>query len=441
MTQHFRREFSLATDDAHAGLRSANWPLALFLAVVCVLTVKSEYVLAAAAVYATGMLFIEGRDKWVRHFASIDRHVLYWCTALLVLWAYGFALGLAGGWPNGHVVRNFFGLATFLPLLLASSVILRDKELWPTIIVSSVLATVGCVALRVLAITGYLTTDEFRFIGIPNGISEYGVRLYTFGVFLTMMLQALVALKLYEELSRKRWARAALFVVALLLLTWSILFVTDSKGMLLGSLAVLVVPFAIARLTWSHLTYALVVAVTTVVAVHTTPVATRAFATICGIEVSADFLLLAQDSDEAGLSGPMTDSLSARLNMFGASALGNLQRYEQIGQLLADTTWWGRGLGAPISTGYARSEEFPYGFELSYLNVVHKFGLFSLLYFAFLIYTVYRIWRSPASPSERAVAFGALTYLAPAVGNPINFAIQLVLLHVLALHAATRRRP
>jgi hypothetical protein len=126
--------------------------------------------------------------------------------------------------------------------------------------------------------------------------------------------------------------------------------------------------------------------------------------------------------------------------IFGAQRLGNVERYAQARELLGDVVPAGHGLGAPITSGYNRSITFPYGFELSFLNVIHKFGVFSLVYFAFLGYCAYRILMSPRPAFERAAALGLLGYIFPAVGNPILFAVQAVYLHMLAMHGVTRRR-
>ena len=118
---------------------------------------------------------------------------------------------------------------------------------------------------------------------------------------------------------------------------------------------------------------------------------------------------------------------------------GNLIRYDQFNKIVADFSFFGRGLGAVIPD-FARNADYPYGFELSYVNLIHKLGVFSLPLLAAYGYSFYcalsNLWRYRKSEQGccYAVALGGLCYLFPAIGNPILFGPGCVALHCIALY-------
>src|SRR5690606_12706420 len=122
--------------------------------------------------------------------------------------------------------------------------------------------------------------------------------------------------------------------------------------------------------------------------------------------------------------------------MFSTNDEANIDRYEQLYFLLNDLTFWGKGSGAVIS-GYSRNVDKPYGFELSYLNLVHKVGvmaIFVILAYASLIIRSFSQIAANYNTKYAIAALGAMTYLFIAIGNPLLFAPQSVLLHCCALY-------
>ena len=107
--------------------------------------------------------------------------------------------------------------------------------------------------------------------------------------------------------------------------------------------------------------------------------------------------------------------------------------------LIEDFTLFGKGLGGTVPN-YSR-DSLGYGFELSYHNIVHKFGVISLFIFgSFLLpifYSLYSIFLRP----NRVYSYLPLIfmlYLLPAWGNPMIFTPVSVVLHCLALYFIRR---
>jgi len=114
---------------------------------------------------------------------------------------------------------------------------------------------------------------------------------------------------------------------------------------------------------------------------------------------------------------------------------GNTIRDEQRGEILADVNVPGRGLGAPLRSGYSR-DELGYGFELSFENAIHKFGIMSGFLFLAYIASLWSFARATFAPGllgAGVAGFSGMLYLIPAAGNPTLFAPVCVTLHVFLL--------
>ena len=89
------------------------------------------------------------------------------------------------------------------------------------------------------------------------------------------------------------------------------------------------------------------------------------------------------------------DSLILQLlYTFSSEESSNNIRTEQASFLIREFSLFGSGLGSSLESGYSR-DSTGYGFELTYLNIIHKLGVFSmalfLYYLSTIILIVYRI--------------------------------------------------
>ncbi len=115
----------------------------------------------------------------------------------------------------------------------------------------------------------------------------------------------------------------------------------------------------------------------------------------------------------------------------------NLTRSMQKSYIVSELSFFGKGLGGVLEGGYIRNELLPYAYELTYLNLVHKVGVFSLVPFIIYICTCALAWidililRNIFYP---ALALGAMMFLIPSYGNPMLFSPISVVLHCLALY-------
>ena len=155
--------------------------------------------------------------------------------------------------------------------------------------------------------------------GYPVGLSDYGFRLYGFGVFPIFGWQALTAQGVHEALHDRDVRQAGLRAARLLMIVTGVAFVTESKGMLLGSLAVMGVPVLLRRGFVDHARYA--AAAACVVVLHlqvVTPLAAHVAANWLGLErsqVLAEVVKKARSSAlevDAGLGDEAPSASSTR---------------------------------------------------------------------------------------------------------------------------------
>jgi hypothetical protein len=114
-------------------------------------------------------------------------------------------------------------------------------------------------------------------------------------------------------------------------------------------------------------------------------------------------------------------------------------RAEQAQYLIDDFTFLGHGLGAPLSnSNYVRDGVFDYSFELTYHNLIHKLGIFSLIIFFSYGYTVFRGIELIINKNNNSKMVGGLiiilmSYALVGYGNPIIFNPICVIEHLFAL--------
>ncbi|HEY0924873.1 hypothetical protein [Rheinheimera pacifica] len=118
---------------------------------------------------------------------------------------------------------------------------------------------------------------------------------------------------------------------------------------------------------------------------------------------------------------------------FSNSETSNAERATQFGFIVEDLVFWGKGLGALVD-GYDRNH---YGLELTYLSIVHKFGILGILIVCYFFITFFCIFINLLKGRQVFVsffAFGLMLYTVPAAGNPLLFDPLMIMLHCFAVY-------
>jgi ABC-type multidrug transport system fused ATPase/permease subunit len=117
---------------------------------------------------------------------------------------------------------------------------------------------------------------------------------------------------------------------------------------------------------------------------------------------------------------------------------GNL-RSEQADYLVGDWSLFGHGLGSALSNSdYVRDSVLTYNFELTYHNLIHKLGIFSLLIFiGYLITILYGLMlllkKDYHSKKIGGLVIILMSYVIVGYGNPVVFNPICVMEHLLTL--------
>ncbi len=339
----------------------------------------------------------------------------------VVIWFYGLVLGLVLGNEQEYVTRNFAGMLLFLSyyLVLFSRV---SKEtifrLGYSAAIINVLITVF-LSLRV-DFNISIFSEESIFGRIIGGSSTGQPRIYYIGQISIFILLSVTLFRFANpskflfipytyHIINKFFCVRYNFIALIFLVTstYCLAFITASKGFMLGVLflfGLMMVGFFYKSLISMRLSKGVIFIVTFTV------------------------LLL--------ITLYLTGYSNIISSIFSKNDIANEKRYEQFDYLIDDIKFFGNGLGAVIP-GYKRNSLLPYGFELSHINIFHKFGIFAIfLIFGqifILVKGIINLNKSEFDIRYTSCAIGAMCFVFPSIGNPIIFAPQSVLLYCIAL--------
>ncbi len=351
---------------------------------------------------------------------SADRGIAEWIPlGMFLIWAYGFFLGLFQGNPTEAVFRNFAGMSCYLIYY-----VMRQLRFPPIDLVKLLLLS-GGLNILVAFVTHYSvgsrdvvlvddSMEEFLFENRRFYAQNFVSYLPVIGFLAGVLLVSPQAQMLPGWLHR--FAKSPLVLVAMLgFSVYVAMILTLSKGIMLSVLVLAALIFALSFINKSYTD-------------HRNFAPRFFFLSITGL-----LLVSAMFSTRYG------ELISKSFSFDGS---GNALRYEQAEFLLDNMRWLGWGLGAAVgSGGYAR-DALGYGFELSFLNVIHKFGVLSLVVFFTYIHAFAGIVRHFARGREYfvgCVALGGLLFLIPAIGNPTLFSPVSVILHCSVIYLISDR--
>lgn len=337
----------------------------------------------------------------------------YIALSFLIVWLYGLCIGLYQGNKTSFVVSNFAGMVCYFTYFIFVVMKINIYSLLRVILLSGVIVSFLSIIVLVLYHLGFYNEYTILFLGdgidYTSTLEQIRCRFATLSLAYSLMAASLLVL-ISNNLEEKdiigiKKKKRALFYF--LLSVVSLFFISASKGFVLGAIFVLSLI--------SFLIY---------------------FKQIICAKVSVSLFFLMFVSFILFYLLIKFDYYSIIEKMFSEEDNNNIVRYEQLYSIVNDITFWGKGLGATIS-GVVRDAEKPYGFELVYINLVHKFGIFSLFLFFGWIHmfkSLFIFLYQGKYPLYTSVAIGSLGYLFPAIGNPLLMAPGLVILNCFTLY-------
>lgn len=122
--------------------------------------------------------------------------------------------------------------------------------------------------------------------------------------------------------------------------------------------------------------------------------------------------------------------------MFDEEDVSNIERYDQMTFMINNLDIIGHGLGSLVP-GSTRSIKAPYGYELTYINLIHKFGFMSIFLFwgwAHLFFKTLHYYRKGRCEKYCIVILASMGYMLPSVGNPLLMGPCMVILNSFAFY-------
>lgn len=355
------------------------------------------------------ILYLLATHTKIRYKRGID----FIPMSFFLIWIYGLVIGYYNGNKGSYIVANFAGMFCYL---LYYVFIILDVSVAKLVNVLK-LATVSTSMIAII----YYTLDAFginsaflnNFLGEVNQGSSTGqLRAYftDLTVGFTLWFVSLIYL-LIGKTERSEYLlqgiRSRSYTLFFLLTTFILYFVTASKGfMLAGLFYVSLVPILLygkkilsGKMSMNVFFFIIL------------------FFLIALILVASDYV-----------------SIIAK--MFDAEDDSNEIRYLQLAYIVEDISVWGKGLGAVIPN-FSRDINAEYGFELSYINLIHKFGLFACVLFSNWAYVLIKACRNiyyRENVFNSSLSLGCMGYLFPSVGNPLLMHPACVILNCIALY-------
>jgi hypothetical protein len=352
---------------------------------------------------------------------------------MLLVYIYGLVVGIISGNQWEYVIRNFAGMTLYFVYycFVASDIsMLSLNKILVRSAVSVFLATVVISITANLIGLSSLPAWFYLIFGNTEGLASTG---QTRIIFISQISQfILFAHGLIFLVERNQYAQP------IVINNKSNLKVGPVKSM---SAALLAITSAIYTLIFAAASKAHILAV---IILTVGIVALLEHRRWLRLRITGSLLFLGLISLLAAFA--ITNSGYANLffAVFDPTDSSNSIRDIQLSILLRDSTFWGRGLGAYIPE-YIRAPEQPYGYELTYINLLHKFGAMALLVFWGFAYTIILIVRANQSKSLHlsltATAIGAMGYLFYSWSNPALFSPQAILLHCSALYLLRELSP
>lgn len=330
-------------------------------------------------------------------------------VSFIFVWIYGVVVGVLRGNQINYVVANFAGMACYLSYFCMVYLNCKLSSLTKILLYGGLFLSV----YSVLRMYSFLWGINIPFINADIGISSTGqLRVY----FITMSVAyALMGGALYAFLvpSTNRsllpiGLNNKLVSFLLLGLTIVVFFIiSSSKGFLLGGMIILfMIPLALyikkllrGRMNKNIFIVLLIICILFIVLIY-----------------SGYFSIIEM--------------------LFDSDDIANRDRYDQLSYLINDCTLIGKGLGAVVP-GIVRSEEGPYGFELTYINLVHKFGIVSIVLFINWLYMFIVLFRFIVKRKQTfyaVIALASLGYMFPSIGNPLLMHPSMVMLNCMSLY-------
>lgn len=330
------------------------------------------------------------------------------CWWVIVLtWVYGVFVALFLNIPTEYAFRDFIGMVVYIVLpLLVHARISIDK-------VINLIVLAGAVHILILIYFLFHSVDVLFSAHDITSLSDLRVT-YALGalIILPMLLVSAASIFYRKQNERTQYPSIVLDYLCtktgFIILILFIIIPSMSKGLFLTCIIFVLLTFIAA----------------TIERLRRGMIPLYLFVVMVGL--GCFFILIPQYF------------LDLFIFTFSDAELSNSIRSEQARFLIDEFSFFGSGLGSSLQSGFVRDDVGGgYSFELSYLNLIYKLGIFSMPLLLSYVVTVslalLRIFRG-YQLIYSYFALGLMGYLILGSGNPILLSPISVMLHCFAIY-------
>jgi hypothetical protein len=376
-------------------------------------------VFVATLAYGFNLLIISMRCKNKRNnlifalrgksfFELITAVYLANCWWVIVLtWVYGVFVALFLNIPTEYVFRNFIGMVVYIVLpLLVHARISIDK-------VINLIVLAGAVHILILIYFLFKSFDVLLSSYDIVSLSDLRVT-YALGALIILPIFLVSAASIFHRKWNERTQCPSIvldylctksgFVILILV----IIIPSMSKGLFLTCIIFVFLTFIVA--TIERLRHGMI----------------PLYLFVVMVGLVCFFIFIPQYF------------LDLFIFTFSDDELSNSIRSEQAKFLIDEFSFFGSGLGSSLKSGFVRDDVGGgFSFELSYLNIIHKLGIFStpllLSYVLTVSLALLRIFRG-YQLLYSYFALGLMGYLILGSANPVLLSPISVMLHCFAIY-------
>lgn len=365
----------------------------------CLVTNESnEKVYVVLAIYIILFIPILCSEK-----ITIIRYPVLISGIMLLVWAYGFLIGLLRGNNVSYIIRNFAGMSAYILVVP----FLNSKV--SNIQFIKIVRVVSTYALFITIFTYVMLTFfhlEFLYeIPVINAFVGGGGKGGFVQYFCRELIPITFAYNLYSALKTKKNIVRAVVIIVLVVLETMLVNDSSADALAIGVLAVLIVASRAKYLN-------------------------RRTIFFCMIGIAFLFVFIIVYGQ---------DPLSA---IFSTEDEGNVRRITEIKYFMNHMTFMGYGLGKELGDAGAGGS-FNYGTEVIYLNLFHKFGICAFLILSCYTSTCINAIRylKKCDEPNGVIPIALMAYLIASLSNPMLFSGASVIQHIIALIIISRNSP
>lgn len=349
-------------------------------------------------------------DKKLNRTPWLTAYFKYCWISLIFVWSYGVLVGLLNSNPIEHVFRNFFGLVFYIAVF---SLVYLKPKFTEMVNVIFFIFIIQLIIGTHMSFGKIISLWDFNNINSMSDFRSGYSGAFTVGfIFLSVSLFYLTYKKEYLDRYNFKYLNSN-FKALLLFLFSSFLIIIPSfsKGFILS--------FSIYTLFFFII---IIFSIFFNLKIHT-----KSFIYLCSFIVIS-FCLFHFLGD-------------VLIYSFSSEEESNSARNVQFGFLINELTFFGSGLGASLKSGFNSGGSGGYGFELTYISLIHKFGVLSIIifysYLSIIGYAILNIIKKKYL-MESFFCLGLMGFLVPGAGNPILISPITVLFHSIALYISYR---